>query len=277
MPGSLGFVEVMAGLMVFAAGTTASGRVEGDPRLRTELEEVSRHTVFFGHQSVGRNLLDGIRELAAREGVPLRFAETAGGGAIPPGTFAHGAVPENGNPLLKLRSFERALETGAAAGVDVAFVKFCYVDFDAGTDAPALFAAYQATLESLKRRYPQTTFVHVTAPLTTIQGGAKAFVKRLLGRPPSGVMENQRREEFNALLRRATEGKEPLFDLALVESTAPDGRAEAFEWNGRTVPALVPAYTDDGGHLRGEGQRRAARQLVSVLASATRRATPPRP
>ena len=62
---------------------------------------------------------------------------------------------------------------GAAAGVDIALVKFCYVDFDAGTDVPALFAAYQATLASLEGRYPRTTFVHVTAPLTTVQGGPR--------------------------------------------------------------------------------------------------------
>jgi hypothetical protein len=169
------------------------------------------------------------------------------------------------------------MAAGAAGGVDIALVKFCYVDIEAGTDVPALFAAYQSTLASLKARYPRTTFVHVTAPLTTVQGGLKAFVKRLLGRSPAGMAENARREEFNALLRQATSGKEPLFDLALAESTAPDGRTETFDWNGRPVPALVPAYTGDGGHLDGDGRHRAARLLVSVLASAPASGALPRP
>jgi len=246
-------------------GVAVTARGAEDPALRAELAELSRRTIYFGHQSVGGNLLDGVRDLAASAGVPFRLVEAVDAAAIPPGTFAHGMVAENGDPLRKLRSFERALGTGP--GVDVALVKLCYVDFDAATDVPALFAAYQATLASLQARFPHTTFVHVTAPLTTLQGGPKAFVKRLLGRPPAGAAENARREEYNALLRLATRGREPLFDLALVESTAPDGRAETFDWDGRRIPALVPAYTDDGGHLLGEGRLRAARQLVSVLAS----------
>jgi hypothetical protein len=278
MPSTHAIVEALAGLTLIAAvGTSAPARGAEDPRLRADLVELSHRSVFFGHQSVGRNLLDGVKVLAERSGVPVRIVETASIAGVPPGTFAHGAMPENGNPLLKLQSFEKALAASAADGVDIALVKFCYVDIEAGTDVPALFAAYQSTLASLKARYPRTTFVHVTSPLTTVQGGIKAFVKRLLGRPPAGVAENARREEFNALLRQATRGKEPLFDLALAESTRPDGRPETFEWNGRPVPALVPAYTSDGGHLDGEGRLRAARLLISVLASAPSGGALPKP
>lgn len=274
MPASV--AAILGGLAaVVAVGAAVNGRGAGDPGLRSDLAELARRTIYFGHQSVGVDLIEGVRELAASEGIPLRLVDTRDATAIPPGTFAHGGVAENGDPLRKLRSFEQALGTGP--GVDIALVKFCYVDFDATTDVRTLFAAYRATLASLQARFPRTTFVHVTAPLTTLQGGPKAFVKRLLGRPPAGAAENARREAYNALLREATQGKEPLFDLALAESTAPDGRAETFEWQGRRIPALVPGYTGDGGHLRGEGRLRAARQLVSALASAPLRGSAPAP
>jgi hypothetical protein len=146
-------------------------------------------------------------------------------------------------------------------------VKFCYVDIDAGTDAKALFARYRATIDGLRAKHPGTTFVHVTLPLTEAQGGAKALAKRLLGRAPYGTIENLRREEYNALLRRAYAGREPLFDLARIESTAPDGAAVKVQWNGADAPALAAAYTDDGGHLNAAGRVRAARELVSVLAA----------
>ena len=58
---------------------------------------------------------------------------------------------------------------------------------------------------------------------------------------------------------------------------AVNGSAETFEWEGRRIPALVPGYTGDGGHLRGQGQLRAARQLVSVLASAPLRGATQKP
>jgi hypothetical protein len=247
-------------------GSALAARAADDPKLRSDLEEIARRRIFFGHQSVGRNLIEGMTQLAASAGVALRVVEVDRVGALEPGTFAHGPVPENGNPVLKLQSFERAL--AGASDLDLALVKFCYVDFQEGTDVRDLFTRYQATIAALKASHPRTTFVHVTAPLTTIQGGWKARVKRVLGRTPAGILENARREEYNALLRQAVQGKEPLFDLARIESTRPDGRRETFDWKGRSVPALVPSYTDDGGHLNREGELRAARELVSVLASA---------
>lgn len=261
-------VQILGGmtvLAVFAGAATARGAEEAS--LREQLEVVSRHGVFFGHQSVGFNLVEGLQSLAAAQGVPLRVVRTDTGAGIAPSTFAHGVVAENGDPRKKLRSFEAILTGGAPP--EVALVKFCYVDFEAGTDVAALFAEYQATLARLKAKYPRTTFVYVTAPLTTIQSGPRAIAKRLLGRPPGSVLENVRRDAFNSLMRSAARDG-PLFDLARVESTAPDGTEHTFTWNGKRVPALVPSYTDDGGHLNAEGKTRAARELVSVLASTLR-------
>ena len=61
-------------------------------------------------------------------------------------------------------------------------------------------------------------------------------------------------------------GKEPLFDLAMVESTYEDGSRYTFSANGHTYYALVPEYTKDGGHLNELGQKVAAEQLLIFLA-----------
>jgi lysophospholipase L1-like esterase len=37
-------------------------------------------------------------------------------------------------------------------------------------------------------------------------------------------------------------------------------------WKGQDVPALVPDYTEDGGHLNTVGRQRVARALVAFLA-----------
>jgi len=250
-----------------ALALAARADVSRDPVLGAELLRLSHRRIFFGHQSVGMNLIDGLREVAAGyPDVRLRVVEVSEGADFPAGTFAHAFLPENGNPGLKLESFARALSSAASAS-DVAFVKFCYVDFSGGTDVPGLFARYQATLSSLRARYPRTVFVHVTAPLTTMERGARASLKRLLGRAPGGLVENAKREEFNELLRQAYGGKEPVFDLARLESTAANGQRELHDWNGRKVPALVSDYTEDGGHLRPEVRPRFARELVALLAS----------
>jgi hypothetical protein len=259
--GSLGAFAILA--LVQSAGAS------DDAALRADLEELSRRAIFFGHQSVGRNLLDGVADLARTAGVPVRIVEAADAGAVGPGTFGHAAVGQNGDPASKLESFARALPPGRDP--DLALVKLCYVDVTASTDVPALFARWEAAIETLEAAHPHTTFVYVTVPLTTIQGGPKALAKRLLGRAPWGELENARREELNALVRDAARRRSrPLFDLAHVESTRPDGSAETFALGGKRVPALVPGYSEDGAHLVGDGRLRAARELVSVLASASR-------
>lgn len=247
----------------------AATQARADAALKGTLQAVSERRIFFGHQSVGMNLLEGLTDLARAEGVALRVIEARPPG-VAAGTLAHAFLPENGAPLKKLAAFAGAFADGSAAGADVALMKLCYVDVTEATDVAALFAAYRKTVAEVQAASPATTLLHVTAPLQTVESGPKAFVKRLLGRPLWGSQHNARREEFNELLRREYGGKAPLFDLARLEATRPDGGTETSAWQGREVRALVPAYTDDGGHLNAEGRRRAARELAALLAALPR-------
>jgi len=260
---------VLAGLVVGVVAT-GCGRephaVADDAQTKAELQTVAQRRVFFGHQSVGLNIMEGLSRLATRNGVPLQIAEAKEG--VPDATFGHAFVAENGDPRRKLKSFEEAFETGAAAQAELALVKFCYVDFGVDTDAAALFADYQASMARLRARNPDVTFVHVTVPINGLATDLKSRVKRLLGRPSWELAANARRDDFNNLLRQAYQGKEPIFDLARVEAERPDGTLETADFQGRAVPVLRASYTHDGGHLNAEGQERAARALVSVLAAA---------
>jgi hypothetical protein len=242
----------------------------GDDNLRADLELLAAKRIYFAHQSVGANILAGVSELARGAGVSVRIVQEASAAAVAADTFGHFFVPENGAPLEKLANFKAAM--GSGSPVDIALVKFCYVDINAATDVRALFAHYQAAIAELRAANPRTTFVHVTLPLTTEQTGVKALVKRMLGRAPYGTIENVRREQYNRLLRQAYGGREPLFDLAGIESTAPDGHRVTVAWDGAVAPALAGAYTDDGGHLNERGRIVVAREFVKVLAAAA--ATP---
>ena len=70
------------------------------------------------------------------------------------------------------------------------------------------------------------------------------------------------------MIRQTYVGKDTVFDLARAESRNPDGSAYTVEWKNQSVPAMVPAYSDDGGHLNATGQRQAAREFIAVLANA---------
>jgi hypothetical protein len=260
--------ELVVGAVAAAAtvtGATQSGATSAGPaHPRSDLARVAAARIFFGHQSVGMNILGGLKALAAEEGVALRIVESARGADLEPGTVAHAFIGKNGDPRGKLEAFEAAMAAFSGRDPDVALMKFCFVDFAADTDVAALFDRYQATMARLKAAHPRTVFVHLTVPLTTTGHGPRDFLKRLLGRTTSAAV-NARREAFSDLLRSRYGGREPLFDLAREESTAPDGQRETGTWGGRPVPALVPAYTDDGGHLDAVGARRVATALVSML------------
>lgn len=219
------------------------------------LDKARGMRVYFGHQSVGANILDGLDALARQQ--PTRYAVTVQGYAsrwkigqwvetppldrLPQGGIAHFMVGRNGDGEGKVRDFvRRAGAEGPRA--DIAMMKLCYVDFpsakggDASPDPARLFAAYRDAMERLERENPKTRLVWWTAPLT---GG-----------------DNAARDQFNRLVRAHVQAHDKvLFDIADIESHAPDGR----KVSDAAGPVLYGGYTDDGGHLVGDGQVRAAR------------------
>ena len=236
-----------------------------DSMLVDDLHHVAAQRIFFGHQSVGGNLLDGVAQLAAKAGVFIKVQESSTAKEVGPGVMGHIRIGENGNPTGKLDAFNLALGK-VPTGLHIAVLKFCYIDFTPATDVKALFSSYRNTVESIRARNPGLTVVHVTVPLTNIQRGPKAFIKILLGQAPYGVLENLRRKEYNTLVRQVYSGHEPIFDLARFESTNPDGARTMTKWKNVTVPFISSTYTSDGCHLNELGRLGAARELISVLA-----------
>ena len=144
-------------------------------------------------------------------------------------------------------------------------MKFCYVDVKHQTNVDSVFARYVDDVEELKRRYPNTTFVHVTIPTTQRTSVAKQFVKKILGKVDTWDVAATKRYEYNEKLRQRYAG-EPLFDLETIESRGSDGAPLLFEYRGNQATILNDSYTDDGGHLNQYGQKIVARELIRFLA-----------
>jgi hypothetical protein len=231
-----------------------------------QLSSLAQRKIFFAHQSVGANVLAGLAALAKEGQVPLRIVESNAADALATPGVVHAMVGKNEDPKSKLEHFEKLLD-GPGAQADLALMKLCYVDFNASTDPQALFDAYLARVEAVKKKRPGLVLVHVTAPLTTVQTGLKGFLKNAIGRAAAGEKENQARARYNALLRERFGGKEPVFDLAAVEA-GKGGGACSFMRDGVSWPCLKPELSDDGGHLNARGQREAAEALVQTLATA---------
>ncbi len=236
-----------------------------------DLAAVARTRVFFGHQSVGMNVLGGVAGVYAEHGMPAPAIVADAGQAGPDGGFVHHAfIGENGNPLLKIRDFDAKMRAGIGDQVDVAMMKFCYVDVTDDADTAKLFAAYHDTLAALERDFPGVTFVHVTVPLMTEQKLLSMLKSRLTGATGNGPAANVARERLNALIRQEYTGR-PCFDLAAVESTAPDGSRADGTHEGHRYYRLYDGYASDSGHLNDAGARLAASAWLRSLAQAAPR------
>lgn len=222
------------------------------------LARLARKKVFFGHQSVGNDILAGLRDLLAKRqetGIAVSEFDPAGSGDAPNG-LVHWRIGKNGDPFSKIAAFERAIlaERGKSR-FDVAFFKFCYVDFYENTPVEQVFDAYKKAVSEIQAACPGLTIGHVTVPLTDGKPTWKERFKAMLGKSEIEYVGNVRRNRFNDLLRAEYGGTRTfLFDLARLESTRPDGSRATFSLGGRTYEVLAEEYTDDGGHLNVKGR-----------------------
>lgn len=262
---------LVAALFAAACGTSTrppEARTVVEAIAKSDLQRLATKRVYFAHQSVGFNIVDGLTSLAKeRPELALKIAQTRRPEDFSGPLLGHSEVGENRQPLGKIEDFSATLLGGLGATTDVALLKFCYIDFDAGTDIPGVFAAYQAAVAKIKAQFPRLTLVHVTAPLSVIQGGPKGLVKSLIGKKRWGVDENIARNRFNQLMRDAYQGREPLFDLAAAESLRSDGTNATFTEQGRTYAMLAPELASDGEHLNDAGGRWVAAHLLKTLAA----------
>ena len=235
---------------------------------RNAMQAISRKKIFFGHQSVGANIIEGVNDIAAQHpGVTLRVAESADPALFDKPVLAHVPIGRNSDPESKLSDFAARLRAGVGRRADVATFKFCYVDFTNDTDPVRVFSIYKQTMAELSAQFPQTRIAHVTVPLKATSSGWKKSINNLLGRPHPFAADNLRRQDFNALMRKEYSGRQPLFDLAAIESTGPDGQLSFDTIRGREIPSLANEYTYDSGHLNETARKLVAERFVAWLAS----------
>ena len=223
------------------------------------LKRLADLRVVFGHQSVGRNIVEGVRDIVSQLRGSWPIVDLNGRDDAARGWLAHGPVGRNGDPRSKTREFCDLLAGPLGGYVDVALHKYCYVDVTATSDVDGLFADYRTSMAALRRSRPQVTVVHVTVPLVRVRRGPRAWARTMLGGGASQPTDNARREAFNDRLRSEYSGQEPVFDLAALESSVSGARA------------LRPDYTDDGGHLNPHGREAVAAALLETLAALPRR------
>ena len=227
-------------------------------------QNLLKKRIYFGHQSVGYNIIDGIIELIKEFSIKLQIEETIDLNKYSNGLFSHGRIGRNQEPRSKIEMFSNVIKEIEEI-VDIAFFKFCYVDFNENTNIKKLFHLYKYKMDELQNRYPDISFYHFTVPLVVKQTGPKSWIKKTIRRPIIGIEDNIKRHEFNMLMRKNYAFDGMLFDIARVESTDVNCVRHEYFKNGIKYDALVPKYTNDGGHLNKNGRRIVVEKLLLFL------------
>jgi len=227
-------------------------------------EVLVNEKILFGHASVGNNIVDGIQEMMSAdnrfEKINIQKLESEYHISAP--GFYHFGVRKNGFPKQKCDHFKQMLiDNGLGHKVDIAFFKLCYVDIEEDANVKEIFDYYVNTMEDVKRKFPNLKILHATVPLYSHGKGIKGFIKSLI-KPDN---HNIKRNEFNEKLIEKYKDSDPIYDLAKVESSYPDGRRSTFKVEGKEYFSLANEYTYDGGHLNKLGRRQAAKNLLKLL------------
>lgn len=263
-----GAVAAALGIGVWMLENPPTDQITVDRPAAADLRQFAQERVYFGHQSVGWNIVGGLEELyAGGDAAPLVRETTE---PIDAAAFlAHSGVGVNGDPLSKLDEFTAVIDGPLGDRLDVAVLKFCYIDVTAATDAQALFDAYSARIAELEARHPDIAFVYTTVPLTTDRSW-KANIKAFLGRDDqAGPADNVVRQQYNTLVRERYAGTGRLFDIAAVQATMTE-RPTLRGADGAEYYVLNRALASDNGHLNTTGSLAAASEFVRVIAGATR-------
>ena len=83
--------------------------------------------IYFGHQSIGDNLLDGIRNCVKGEGDSvLRIKNLNGDERIYDTALYHSKIGKNGDPIGKIKAFKTLIFDGLGSEFNMAFMKLCF-------------------------------------------------------------------------------------------------------------------------------------------------------
>src|SRR5687768_9629279 len=87
---------VLAATFAIGCGDVTERTQLPPSNLKPDLDVLARARIYFGHQSVGNNVLDGLAALATKEGVELRILEAPADDGRP--GIIHARIGQNRAP-----------------------------------------------------------------------------------------------------------------------------------------------------------------------------------
>ncbi|MCP4748625.1 MAG: hypothetical protein GY874_21185 [Desulfobacteraceae bacterium] len=265
-------IAIISFLIISCVSENSAGVPEGGYKKLSEVPDaiwakVAKMKIFFGHQSVGFNIIDGINDIMKdNTKINLNIVETLDISQYEDGVFAHFRVGENFKSLSKIEHFKKIVLNNKNKNLDLSFLKLCYVDINKNTDIKKIFIQYQNAMGQVSK---EVKILHFTVPLQTNQTTWKTCLKSLLGRGDRWeYADNIKRNEYNNMLLSKYKNTRQFVDIAKIESTYDNGKREKFKANGKQYYSMIKEYTYDRGHLNEISRQKVANELLLALANA---------
>lgn len=230
------------------------------------IRQLADQKVYFGHQSVGNNIVDGVQQWEEETGMDLSMELSRDFASVSQISFVHFMVGTNRDPRGKVDDFVTLVDQIPEQENAIAFFKFCFADFHESTDVDDLFVYFREKMLYLKDKHTNIHFLVSTVPAMAVQKGWRALAKKVLGRAPYGYLQNIKLFEFNRKILSEFDGILPVFDLAGIEVTRPDGTMETYRYKGSDYPCMPDYYASDYGHLNDFGAKTVSYNLLAFLA-----------
>ncbi len=238
-----------------------------DENLLHKMKTISNVNIFFGHRSVGDNIIQGINELYSQNGInKLTIYRLENFNRSSDKYFVHSYIGSNGDPKSKIDDFSKYINQLASQNLDIAFMKLCFADIKSNTDVNDIFKYYVSTIDTLKSKYPNLIILHFTVPLTSKRTFLMSIKDLIKGRSDNSLLDNVMRNKYNQLIL-SKYSSDKIFDIAKIESTYETGEREKEIYNGDPIYFLINDYSIDGGHLNEKGQSLIASKLISFISN----------
>jgi len=243
-----------------------------------DLSNFSVKSIYFGHMSVGNNIIDGMATIIEQKGQSdiVKILRIENVDKINGHGFYHSTIGKNLDPISKIDAFKnKIIDQRIGKKVDIAFFKFCFVDINKDTDINEVFSEYVNCIEEINEQYPELKILHVTCPLKyhlhfgNIKAGNLNKTLRKFARFGvnlfTGDQDNIKRNEYNRLVVDKYGKSDYLFDLAKFESTTKNGGQTSFIYKDKKYLCLNDEYTQDGGHLDELGKIVIGKKMLEYL------------
>jgi hypothetical protein len=236
-----------------------------DPEINKKIKAIGQKNIYFGHRSVGENIISGLNNIISENAQnELKIEELKNNSKFEGSYFVHSNIGHNGDPQSKFDEFTRIVNNLASMKLDIAMMKLCFVDITNNTNITDVFKSYVAMIDSIQNKYPGLTIIHFSVPLKSkpsLINNIKGLIKGPKNYDPQ---DNLARNKYNEFLY-SKYSREDIFDLAEIESTYPHGKRESYIIDGKLCYFLIKDYTDDGGHLNDLGKQIVAEKLIIKL------------